>query len=110
MKTFVKGLISLQTQLNLGAEDIHLQNKKKINRMTQIDPTEVSRIQAYLQETFGCNNLALKMREKAKDSVEVILNGEFIGVIYKDDEDGEISYNFNMAILDIDLPASTSAH
>ena len=28
---------------------------------------------------------------------------EFIGVIYRDDEDGELSYNFTMAILDDDL-------
>lgn len=70
----------------------------------EIDPIEVPRLQAYLQNTFGHNGIALKMREKAKDSVEVILNGEFIGVIYKDDEEGEISYDFNMAILNEDLP------
>ncbi len=74
--------------------------------MAVIDPIEVPRLQAYLKQTFGVKEVALKMREKATDSVEVILNGEFVGVIYKDDEDGEISYNFNMAILDIDLPAS----
>ncbi|MCK5285301.1 MAG: DUF3126 family protein [Alphaproteobacteria bacterium] len=71
-----------------------------------MDPVEVPRLQSYLQQTFGVKDIALKMREKATDSVEVILNGEFIGLIYKDDEDGEISYNFNMAILDIDLPAT----
>lgn len=71
-----------------------------------IDPTEVSRLQAYLQEKFSHNGIALKMREKANDSVEVILNGEFIGVIYKDDEDGEISYDFNMAILEEDIPGA----
>ena len=64
---------------------------------------EVSKLQAYLQGKFGHNGIALKMREKANDSVEVILNGEFIGVIYKDEDEGETSYDFNMAILDIDL-------
>ena len=29
---------------------------------------------------------------------------EFIGVLFKDEEDGEISYSFNMAILEEDLP------
>lgn len=72
--------------------------------MTTMKAEEVSRLQAYLQAKFKNNGFALKMREKATDSVEVILNGEFIGVIYKDDEDGDISYNFTMAILDIDLP------
>jgi hypothetical protein len=74
--------------------------------MSVIDPLEVSRLQAYLQGKFGHNGIALKIRDKAKDSVEVILNGEFIGTIYKDSDDGETSYDFNMAILDIDLPAN----
>jgi hypothetical protein len=74
--------------------------------MAVMDPLEVSKLQAYLQGKFGHNGIALKIREKASDSVEVILNGEFIGVIYKDQEDGETSYDFNMAILDIDLPKS----
>ena len=36
--------------------------------------------------------------------MEVLVNGEFIGVIFRDEEDGEISYAFNMAILEMDLP------
>lgn len=74
--------------------------------MSVIKPEEVSQLQAYLQGKFGHNGIALKMREKAKDSVEVIMNGEFIGTIYKDDDEGETSYDFNMAILDIDLKKS----
>ncbi len=70
----------------------------------EIQPEEVSRLQAYLQDKFKNTGFALKMREKAKDSVEVLLNGEFIGVIYKDDEDGDVSFDLNMAILEIDLP------
>jgi len=68
-----------------------------------IDPIEIPMLQAYLQKKFANNGFALKMRERATDSVEVILNGEFIGLIYKDDEDGDTSYDFNMAILDVDL-------
>ena len=37
------------------------------------------------------------------DSCEVYIGEEFIGVISKDEEDGELSYHFSMAILDIDL-------
>jgi len=72
--------------------------------MAVIDPLEVSKLQAYLQTKFKNEGFALKMRETANDSVEVILDGEFIGLIYKDDEDGETSYDFNMAILNVDLP------
>ena len=32
------------------------------------------------------------------------MSDEFIGVLYKDDEDGDVSYDFNMSILEFDLP------
>ncbi len=64
---------------------------------------EIPQLQNYLEKKFGSSGFALKMREKADDSVEVLLNGEFIGVIYKDEEEGDVSYDFNMAILSIDL-------
>ena len=67
---------------------------------------ESARLQAYLQEKFGNKGLALRARSQAKDSVEVLLNGEFIGVLYKDEDEGETSYDFNMAILEMDLPAA----
>ena len=32
-----------------------------------------------------------------------LVGEEFVGVIFRDEEDGELSYNFSMAILDFDL-------
>lgn len=64
---------------------------------------EMSTLQKYLQQKFGHSGFALKMRDKAQDSVEVLLNGEFIALIYKNVEEGETSYDLNMSILDIDL-------
>ena len=70
----------------------------------EISPDELIKIQAYLRRKFGNEGLAVRPRSQTKDSIEVILNGEFIGVVYKDEDEGETSYDFNMAILDIDLP------
>ena len=56
----------------------------------------------YLRKKFINDALNVKPR-KTDDSLEVYLGNEFIGTIYKDVEDGETSYDFNMAILDIDL-------
>ena len=67
---------------------------------------EVVRLQQYMREKFANPKLALTERKEVKDSVEVTLGGEFIGVIYKDEDEGEISYDFNMAILAMDLPAA----
>jgi len=68
-----------------------------------VTPEEIARLQSYLRRKFDNDRIALKERSKTDDSVEVQLGDEFIGVIYKDTEEGEVSYAFNMAILDIDL-------
>lgn len=68
-----------------------------------MNKSEIDRLQQYLQQKFGNNQITLAARKEADDSVEVKLNGEFIGVIYRDEEDGDISYDFNMAILEMDL-------
>jgi hypothetical protein len=65
---------------------------------------ETTRLQQYLQTKFGNKKLSLVARKEAKDSLEVMLDGEFIGVIYRDEDEGEVSYDFNMAILEMDLP------
>jgi len=71
--------------------------------MAEFTAAELPTLQQFLQRRFGKDGFALKMRERAKDSVEVHLDNEFIGVIYKDEEGGETSYDFNMAILAEDL-------
>ncbi|HNQ92015.1 MAG TPA: DUF3126 family protein [Alphaproteobacteria bacterium] len=67
-----------------------------------LDKTDIAKLQTYLQKKFGNPGLTVRER-KVADSVEVYLNGEAIGTIYKDNDEGEISYDFNMSILDIDL-------
>lgn len=67
-----------------------------------MSPNEIQKVQKYLQQKFGQSDLILRTR-KTNDSVEVLLKGEFLGVLYKDEDEGETSYDFNMAILDIDL-------
>jgi hypothetical protein len=66
------------------------------------DKTEVTKIQSYLQNKFGNPGITLRDR-KVEDSLEVLINGEFIAVLYKDEDEGETSYDLNMSILDIDI-------
>ena len=65
--------------------------------------TEIWRLEKYLRNLFRLDTITLMERQQ-KDSVEVFVGGEFIGLIYKDDEEGDISYNLNMSILEMDLP------
>ena len=69
-----------------------------------MNATEIARVQQYLREKFDNNRLKLIRRGDATDSVEVLLDDEFIGVIYRDEDEGEVSYPFHMSILDMDLP------
>ncbi|WP_138379117.1 DUF3126 family protein [Luteithermobacter gelatinilyticus] len=72
--------------------------------------TEVLRLRKYLNDKFDTTKFSLQAPStKDQDSVEVLYDGEFIGVIYKDDEEGEISYAFQMAILEMDLPSAADA-
>lgn len=64
---------------------------------------EVARLQAYLRKTFGTPNLEVRARTKKNDSAEVFIGDEFIAVLFREDEDGEVSYQFQMAILELDL-------
>ena len=68
-----------------------------------MDDKDAKRIESHLRRTFGNSAIVLKGRPKQKDSAEVYVGDEFVGVVYRDDEDGDLSYNFTMAILDIDL-------
>ena len=53
--------------------------------------------------TFNNHAISVRARMKKTDSAEVYLGEEFIGIIHVDDEDGDRSFNFTMAILDVDL-------
>ncbi|QFR25763.1 DUF3126 family protein [Brucella suis bv. 1] len=58
---------------------------------------------AYFKRTFNNPDLQVKARPRKNDSAELYLADEFLGLIYKDEDEGELSYNFSMAILDVDL-------
>ena len=72
-------------------------------RENAVTEDELRRVQAYLREKFGNTKIRLRDRTQSDESVEVFVGDEFIGVIYRDEEDGEVSYDFNMAILAYDL-------
>ena len=64
---------------------------------------EISKLEAYLRRTFGNDNIHVKARTKKDDSAEVLIGDEFIGVLFRDEDEGELSWNFSMAILELDV-------
>jgi hypothetical protein len=77
---------------------------EKLYQERKVTESEVKKLQTYLCEKFGSDNFHLVERVRAEDSLEVYLGEEFMGTLYRDEDDGDISYDFNMAILEIDLP------
>jgi hypothetical protein len=71
-----------------------------------MDKKDMQRVETYLRRTFGNATIRVVPRARKTDSAEVYIGEESIGVISEDREDGETSYDFHMAILDIDLEES----
>ncbi len=64
---------------------------------------EILKLERYLKQVFRLPDLQVRQRPQKEDSAEVFLGEEFIGVLFRDEDEGELSYQFQMAILDYDL-------
>lgn len=64
---------------------------------------EILQLEGYLRKLFELPAIEVRQRPQKEDSAEVYIGDEFIGVIFRDDEDEDLSYQFQMAILDYDL-------
>ena len=68
-----------------------------------MDRVTIDKIQKHLRKSLGSKQIKIEGRENKSDSADVTINGEFLGVIFEDKEDGDTCYHLNMTILDIDL-------
>jgi hypothetical protein len=68
-----------------------------------LKPEEITKLTKFLRAKFELPAISVRKRPQKSDSAEVYIGEEFVGVIFRDEEDGELSYNFSMAILDFDL-------
>jgi Protein of unknown function (DUF3126) len=68
-----------------------------------VKPEEIRKLEAYFKRTFNNPSLIVRARPQKEDSCELYVGDEFLGIIFRDDDEGELSYNFSMAILEMDL-------
>ena len=68
-----------------------------------VNRQELQKLEAFFRRRFNMSTISVRARPQKDDSAEVYIGDEFVGVLFRDDEDGDLSYNFTMAILDIDL-------
>ena len=64
---------------------------------------EILKLEQYMQKKFELPRLSVRARPQKTDSAEVYIGDEFIGVLFRDDDDGDLSWSFQMAILEFDL-------
>jgi hypothetical protein len=64
---------------------------------------EIVRLQNYLRKTLGAPSLEVRPQPKKADMAEIFIRGDFIAALYRIEDDGEIEYQLQMAILEMDL-------
>jgi hypothetical protein len=67
-------------------------------------PSEIARVEAYLRATFNNTRIRIDPPKKATAPIEVSIGQEFIGVLHRDEDEGEVSYSLHITILEEDLP------
>ncbi|MBT7759890.1 MAG: DUF3126 family protein [Rhodospirillaceae bacterium] len=65
---------------------------------------EIARVQSYLRTTFANDRIVISPPMRPGAPVEVSIADEFIGVLHRDEDEGEVSYALNISILEEDLP------
>ncbi len=73
----------------------------KASWSSHLKPEEIRKLDAYFKRVFQNPTLQVKARPRKDDSAEVYVGDEFVGLVFKDEDEGD--YNFSMAILDVDL-------
>ena len=69
-------------------------------------PNEIARVESYLRRLFANDRIAIDAPKKAGGPIEVRIGQEFIGTLYRDEDEGELSYALHMTIFEEDLPAA----
>ena len=68
-----------------------------------MDRVTQKQIENFFKQKFNNKKIKIEGRANKDDSADVLIDNEFIGVVFEDNEDGETCYQFNMTILNEDL-------
>ncbi len=68
-----------------------------------METSDIQKVESYLKSLFGNQTIRLVHRPQTSDSVEFEIAGETLGVVYRDDEDGETCYHVQLTVLAEDL-------
>ena len=68
-----------------------------------MDRITLKKIENFFKQKFNNKKIKIEGRANKDDSADVLIDDEFIGVVFEDNEDGETCYQFNMTVLNEDL-------
>ena len=68
-----------------------------------MDRITLKKIENFFKQKFNNKKIKIEGRANKNDSAELLIDDEFIGVVFEDNEDGDTCYQFNMTILNEDL-------
>ena len=68
-----------------------------------MDRIILKKIENFFKQKFNNKKIKIEGRTNKSDSAEVLIEDEFIGVVFEDNEDGDTCFQFNMTILSEDL-------
>ena len=68
-----------------------------------MDRITIKKIETFFKQKFNNKKIKIEGRANKNDSAEVLIDDEFIGVVFEDNEDGDTCYQFNMTILNEDF-------
>ncbi|MBT3792021.1 MAG: DUF3126 family protein [Rhodospirillales bacterium] len=69
-----------------------------------MDAIEIARVQTYLRTAFDNQRIMIDQPKKPGAPIEVRTGPEFVGVLHRDEDEGEVSYTLMVSILEEDLP------
>ena len=65
---------------------------------------EIARVQSYLRRALSNERIAISPPNPPGAPGEMTIAGEQFGVLYRDDDEGEVSFSLVISILQEDLP------
>ena len=73
-----------------------------------MEKQELERVETYLKKLFQRENMELRQLPRRKGTAEVFLGDELIATVDRDEEDGDLSYQFQMTIDQPDIAKTES--
>jgi len=67
-----------------------------------VTPDDASRLQNYLSSKLN-PDLLVKLRQKPDECAEIYLGAECLGVVAKVVDEGEVSFSFEISVIEEDL-------